>query len=327
MGMRIKGTGHYVPDRVLTNADLEKMVDTSDEWIVTRTGIKMRHIATPEQATSDLACEAAKRALDNAGISAKDIDLIIMATSTPDKLLPNTAAIIQHKLGAPCCPCFDIETACTGLLYSINIAHAMMLANPGYKHVLICAGDKLSAITNWKDRSTCVLFGDAACALVLEQNVEIPYDFLLAGKIDADGSFEDILQVPAGGTREPASQEAIDEGRTCIKMNGPKTFQKAVSTMCDACRSLLDITGVNPQKIRWAIPHQANSRIISAVVERMGMSEQLYMNVDRFGNTSAASIGICLDELNRAGKLSRGDLVMTASFGAGLTWAAALLRW
>lgn len=328
MGIRIIGTGRYTPERLLTNADLEKMVDTSDEWIVSRTGIKERHIARPDETTSDMAANAARAALELAGISADSLDLIIVSTVTPDMAFPNTATIVQKKIGAKPCVCFDIEAACSGLLYGLNTAYGMMASPLKYKRALVIGAEKLSSITDWSDRSTCVLFGDAAAAVVLENdgNPETP-DFYADGFVSADGNFGDVLLMPAGGSAMPASHETVENHLHFIKMGGPKTFQLAVHSMVDACRTLLDRASVPKDKIRWVIPHQANWRIISAVASRLDMPERVYQNVDRYGNTSSASIGICLDELNRSGQLEKDDYALVVSFGAGLTWAALLLRW
>ena len=328
MGIRIIGTGRYTPERLLTNADLEKMVDTSDEWIVTRTGIKERYIARPDETTSDMAAKAAEAALELAGIKADTLDLIIVSTVTPDMPFPNTATIVQKKIGAAPCVCFDIEAACSGLLYGLNTAYGMMASPLQYKRALVIGAEKLSSIVDWTDRSTCVLFGDAAAAVILENdgNPETP-DFYADGVVAADGNYGDVLQMPAGGSAMPASHESVDNHLHCIKMGGPKTFQLAVHAMVEACRTLVDRATIPLEKIRWVIPHQANWRIISAVASRLDMPEKVYQNVERYGNTSSASIGICLDELNREGKIKKGDLILAASFGAGLTWAAMIIRW
>ena len=328
MGIRIIGTGRYTPERLLTNADLEKMVDTSDEWIVTRTGIKERYIARPDETTSDMAAKAAEAALELAGIKADTLDLIIVSTVTPDMPFPNTATIVQKKIGAAPCVCFDIEAACSGLLYGLNTAYGMMASPLQYKRALVIGAEKLSSIVDWTDRSTCVLFGDAAAAVILENdgNPETP-DFYADGVVAADGNYGDVLQMPAGGSAMPASHESVDNHLHCIKMGGPKTFQLAVHAMVEACRTLVDRATIPLEKIRWVIPHQANWRIISAVAARLDMPERVYQNVERYGNTSSASIGICLDELNRSGQLEKGDYVLTVSFGAGLTWSALLIRW
>ena len=328
MGIRIKGTGRCIPERILTNADLEKMVDTSDEWITSRTGIKERHLAAPGETTSDMAAAAAKQALELAGITADMLDLIIVSTVTPDMMFPNTATIVQKKIGAKPCVCFDIEAACSGLLYGLNAAYGMMASPLKYQRALVIGAEKLSSITDWSDRSTCVLFGDAAAAVILENdNDPSTPDFYADGFVCADGNLGDVLLMPAGGSALPASHETVDNHQHFIKMGGPKTFQLAVHSMVDACRILLEREAVPREKIRWVIPHQANWRIISAVASRLGMEEKVYQNVERYGNTSSASIGICLDELNRSGQIEPGDCVLTVSFGAGLTWSALLLRW
>ena len=328
MGIRIIGTGRCIPDKILNNDDLERMVDTSDEWIVTRTGIKERHIAAPEQSTSDLAAEAAKKALENAGITPDMIDMIIVSTITADHVFPCTAALVQQKIGAKKCTCFDTSAACSGLLYAFNAAYGMMASPLKYKRVLVIGAEKMTSLVDWTDRSTCVLFGDGSAAVILENdgNPETE-DFYVAGEVAADGSVADLLIVPAGGSAMPATHESVDNKMHCIKMGGPKTFQLAVLSMVSACRNVLEKAGLTPEDVVWAIPHQANRRIIDAVANKLGIPEKVYLNVDRYGNTSSASIGICIDELNRAGKIKRGDLILAASFGAGLTWSALLIRW
>ena len=328
MGIRIKGTGRCIPDKLLTNDDLEKMVDTSDEWIVTRTGIKVRHVAEADQASSDMAAVAAKNALENAGLTPDQIDLIIVSTVTPDYAFPSVSALVQKKIGAGKCPCFDIEAACSGFLYALNTAYGMMSSPLAYKRVLVIGAEKMTSLVDWTDRSTCVLFGDGSAAVVLENdgNPDTP-DFYVAGEVAADGEVSDLLIVPGGGSAMPATVESVEGKFHTIKMGGPKTFQLAVTSMVSACRNVLEKSGISADEVVWAIPHQANRRIIDAVANKLGIPEKVYLNVDRFGNTSSASIGICLDELNRAGKIKKGDLILTASFGAGLTWAALLIRW
>ena len=328
MGITIRGTGKFVPEKILTTADLEKMVETSDEWITTRTGIHQRHLAAADVATSDLAYEAAKQALDMAGIKPEELDLITVATVTPDMGFPNTAALVQKKLKAQKCVCFDLEAACSGLLYSIEVAHSLLLANKKYRKALVIGAEKLSSIVDWTDRGTCVLFGDGAAALVLESSDEIEGDFYIAGKLAADGNYDNILRLPAGGSAMPASHETVDQHLHCIKMAGQETFKLAVNAMVSACKEVLEISGVEPENVAWIIPHQANHRIISAVAQRLTISDdRVYSNIERYGNTSSASIGICLDELNRAGKLKKGDVVLLTAFGGGLTWGAELIRW
>ena len=328
MGIRIIGTGRCIPENILTNDDLEKMVDTSDEWIVTRTGIKERHTADKDQSSSDMAAIAAKNALENAGITADQIDLIIVSTVTPDYAFPSVSALVQKKIGAGKCPCFDVEAACSGFLYALNTAYGMMSSPLAYKRVLVIGAEKMTSLVDWTDRSTCVLFGDGSAAVVLENddNPDTP-DFYVAGEVAADGEVSDLLIVPGGGSAMPATVESVTGKYHTIKMGGPKTFQLAVTSMVSACRNVLEKSGVSPDEVVWAIPHQANRRIIDAVANKLGIPEKVYLNVDRYGNTSSASIGICLDELNREGKIKKGDLILTASFGAGLTWAALLIRW
>ena len=328
MGIRVIGTGHYVPDRILTNADLEKMVDTSDEWITTRTGIRERHIAPKETPTSELAYEAARRALEMAHVDPSELDFISVATVTPDKFFPNTAALVQRKLGAGTCACYDLEAACSGLLYSIEVANGLLNTYPKYKKALVIGSEKLSSITDWTDRSTCVLFGDGAAALVLESSPDISDNFYVEGKICADGNYADILNLPAGGSAMPSSHETVDGKLHFIKMDGQETFKLAVTGMTTASKEVLAASGTAPDAVAWVIPHQANHRIISAVASRLSIpGDRVYSNIDRYGNTSSASIGICLDELNRDGKLKRGDLILLTAFGGGLTWGAQLLRW
>ncbi|MGI5924161.1 MAG: ketoacyl-ACP synthase III [Lentisphaerae bacterium] len=327
MGLRIAGTGMFVPERILTNADLEKMVDTSDEWITTRTGIKERRIADPEVATSDLAYHAALQALDMANTAPEELDLIVVATTTPDRMFPNTACLLQAKLGAGPCMSFDIEAACSGLLYALDVGHALLKARPSYRRALVVGSEKLSAFTDWSDRNTCVLFGDGAGAMVLAQDDDSEGDFYLASKLSADGRYADILQMPAGGSALPASAATVAERQHYIRMGGSKTFQMAVALMANTCSELLQQTGTTPEQLRWLIPHQANERILTAVATRLNMLDRVYVNIARYGNTSAASIGLALDELNRAGEIKRGDLLLLTAFGGGLTWAAQLLRW
>lgn len=325
MSIRIIGTGRYVPEKILTNSDLEKMVDTSDEWIVSRTGIRERHIADAETATSDLAVQAGRAALESACLASGDIDLIIVSTLTGDMPTPSTATIVQRKMGLPPCMCFDISAACTGLLYGIDIVHALLAARH-CRTALLIGADKLSGVTNWGDRSTCVLFGDGASALVIQRDDCGSDDFYLASEVCADGNDADFLKIPGFGSACPATPEGIAQHLNTITMNGPKTYQKAVTAMSGACKRVLAKAGISAEELHWAIPHQANDRIITAVAERLGIRENIYRCVARYGNTSSASIGICLDELNRKGELHRGDLILTAAFGAGLTWAAQLLR-
>lgn len=328
MSIRIAGTGSYVPEKVLTNADLEKMVETSDEWIRTRTGIEERHIASSEQATSDIAYEAGKRALEMAGVSGEELSAIVVATITPDHVFPSTGCILQKRFGAAGAFCFDLEAACSGLLYSLEVAHSLMIARRKYKYVLVIGAEKLSCITDWSDRNTCVLFGDGAGAVLLENVDDDNANCICAADLHADGNYTGILNMPAGGSRNPASVETVNNHMHFIRMEGKETFKLAVNAMVSASRQTLAEAGVEPSQIKMVIPHQANMRIISAVAQRLDVpDDRVFANIQRYGNTSAASIGICLDEVVRSGKIERGDYLLLTAFGGGLTWGAMLLRY
>ncbi len=323
--VRIASTGFYAPDKILTNADLEKMVDTSDEWIFSRTGMKERHIAAPDQATSDLVLIAARRALENARLEAKDIDLIIVATVTPDTLFPATACWVQQGLGADHVPAFDISAACTGFLYGLITAEALITGGAA-RRVLLAGADALTRFTNWEDRNTCVLFGDAAGAVVLETS---PDDSgILSHYWKADGGLGSMLQVPAGGSRLPASAETLEKNLHTVQMKGNEVFKHAVRRMSEASIETLRRAGLGKADIDWLIPHQANLRIIEATGERLGVPrERVYVNIHKYGNVSAATIPIALDELNGEGKLKKGDVLVLTAFGSGLTWASVAYRW
>lgn len=328
MSIRIAGTGSYTPDRVMTNADLEKMVETSDEWIRTRTGIQERRIAAPEQATSDLAYEAGKRALEMAGITADQLSVIIVATITPDHVFPSTGCILQKRFGAANAFCFDLEAACSGLLYSLEVGFSLMKANPKYKYALLIGAEKLSCITDWTDRNTCILFGDGAGAVVLENTSDEGADCLLASDLHADGSYTDILHMPAGGSRMPPSAETVANHLHSIHMFGRETFKLAVNAMVSSCKKVLEDANIPPDEIQMVVPHQANQRIIQAVAQRLDIpNERVFENISHYGNTSAASIGICLDEIIHSGNIKRGDYLLLTAFGGGLTWGAILLRY
>jgi len=326
MSLGIIGTGAHVPERVLTNFDLERMVETSDEWIRTRTGIEERHLAADGEAVSDLALVAAQRALAAAGVAAADLDLLIVATITADKVTPSTACILQQRLGAGKAACFDLQAACTGLIYGLEIAQGLAALRPCFRTALVIGVEKLSMLTNWRDRNTCVLFGDGAGAVVLGS--EAPGGQILAAKIASDGTYHEILHVPAGGSRQPLTPEIMAQDLQYLTMQGQDVFKQAVTDMTEACREVLASAGVDVSQVRWLVPHQANLRIIKAVGSRLGIAEEnVYCNVQRYGNTSAASIGIALDEIVRGGLVARGDLVLLTAFGAGLTWGAILIRW
>lgn len=328
MAIRILGTGHYTPDRILTNADLEKIVDTSDEWITTRTGIKQRHIAPEDMPTSEMALIAAQRAIENAGIDKNEIDFISVATASPDYRFPSTACVVQGKLGVQKCACYDIVAACSGLLYSIDLGTNLLRGHKKYKYGLVIGAEKLSYLADWSDRATCVLFGDAASAVIIGYDDSAEEDFLLGADIGADGSRTDLLIQPAGGSACPSTPENVLTHAHRLNMEGPEVFKLAVPAMVRSSKKVLEETGIASAKLRWVIPHQANKRIIDAVFARLEVEpEQMFVNIENHGNTSAASIGICLDTLNRNGQLQRGDLVLMTSFGAGLTWATTLIRW
>ncbi len=323
--IKITSTGFYVPEKILTNADLEKMVDTTDEWIVTRTGIKERHIASESQATSDLCLEAAKRTLRHGSLHVKDIDLIIVATSTPDTLFPSTACWVQQGLEADHVPAFDISAGCTGFLYGMILAESLILSGVN-RRVLLIGSEMLTKITNWKDRNTCVLFGDAAGAVVLEESKDD--SGMLSHYWQADGSLANLLLMPAGGSRMPASLQTVTSDLHCLQMKGNEVFKHAVKRMGEAAVEALKKAGLSKEDVRWLLPHQANTRIIDATGERLKLSpEKVYVNIERYGNVSVASIPISLHELHEERKLKKGDIVLMDAFGAGFTWAAVVYRW
>jgi len=323
---KIAGTGSYLPSRVLTNFDLSRMVETSDEWITTRTGIKERRIAEEDEATSDLASIAAERAILDAGIGPEDVDFIIVATVTPDMFFPSTACIVQDRIGARNAGAVDILAACSGFIYGLSMARSFVESGE-YRTVLVIAGDVLSKITDWQDRSTCVLFGDGAGAAVVVASDEDGRG-ILGFDIGADGSAGDLLKIPGGGSRIPISQRVIDERLHYIKMVGNEVFKYAVRVMERSVLKLLGSLGLSAEDIGCFIPHQANMRIISAMVERLGIPmDVVYVNVDRYGNVSAASVAIALDEARKEGRIKDGDLVVMTAFGGGFTWGSCAVRW
>lgn len=325
MGVRIFGTGSYIPEKVLTNFDFQNMVDTSDEWIRTRTGIVERHIAPPEMSSGDMAINAAKRALAMAELQGSDISAVIVATTTPDHTFPNTASLVQSAIGAENAFGFDLSAACSGMIYSLELAYSLLLQKK-YRYVLLCGAEKLSSITNYEDRNTCVLFGDGAGAVILGR-CDDDDSGQLASDLHINGEYEDVLKLPAGGSRNPATHETVEKKLHTIHMQGKETFKLAVNAMAGACKAVLEESGVDVSDLKLVIPHQANKRIIEAVAHRINVrDDQLFINVDKYGNTSAASISICLDEAFRSGRLQRGDLALMVAFGAGLTWGAQLIR-
>lgn len=325
MGIRIVGTGSYIPEKVLTNFDLQKMVDTSDEWIQVRTGIVERHIAPADMCTGDMAVKAAERALEAAGIPGSEISAVIVATTTPDYNFPNTASLVQRSIGAESAFGFDISAACSGMIYSLELAYSLLLQKK-YRYILLCGAEKLSCITNWQDRNTCVLFGDGAGAVILGRDDECSSG-QIASDLHIDGNYREILQMPAGGSRNPASHETVEKRMHYIHMLGRETFKLAVNAMTGACKKVLADAGMESSQVKLVIPHQANKRIIEAVAQRIGVQkEQLFINVNKYGNTSAASIAICMDEAFRGGLVKTGDVILLVAFGSGLTWGAQLLR-
>lgn len=323
----IAGVGAYTPERILTNADLCKMVDTSDEWIRTRSGISERHIAGPDEATSDLALKAAAAALKDANISASEVDLLIVATATPDYPLPSTACVVQHKLGIPPhATAFDIAAACSGFVYALEIAYGQLLTGR-YKCALIIGAEKLSSIVDWSDRTTCVLFGDGAGAAVLKK-VDQDGIGIIGSDLGADGELAEYLYIPAGGSRCPSSAKTVAEKSQFLRMKGKEIFKNAVRVMETVAREMVEQHHLTFDQINLVIPHQANVRIVEALAGNLGVPlERFYVNIDRFGNTSSASIPIALDEARRAGRIKPGDYTLLVAFGAGFTYGSALIRW
>jgi len=325
----IIGTGSYMPEKVLTNEEISKMVDTSDEWITSRTGIRERRIAAENQATSDLAAEAARRALANAGVSAEEIQLIIVATVTPDMFFPSTACFVQKKIGATNAVCFDVSAACSGFLYALQVARHFI--NTGNRATaLVIGAEKLSSLVNWKDRNTCVLFGDGAGAVVIrraEEGADAP-GRVLSTVMGSDGNLADLLKVPGGSSACPITPENIESRPNTIHMEGRETFKHAVTRMLEASQQALELAGLTAADVALVIPHQANARIITAIAERLGLpDERVFMNLDKYGNTSAATIPVALDEARQAGRLKKGDVILLVAFGGGFTWASSVLRW
>ncbi len=322
---KITGTGTYAPKRVMTNRDLGKMVDTSSQWILDRTGIQERRIAAEGEATSDLAIEAARQALEAARLKASELDLLIVATCTPDMFLPSTACIVQDRLGARKAVAFDVSAACSGFLYALSVGD-QYLRNGVFKTALIIGAEVMSRITDWSDRSTCILFGDGSGAVVLEAQKGL--HGVLSTHLYSDGRLWDLIHVPGGGSRIPASSETIGKGLNFMKMKGNETFKVAIRNLAEAADEALAHNHLKVSDVSLLIPHQANLRIITAVADRLGLPiERVMVNIDRFGNTSAASIPMALDEAVRSGRIETGDILLVEAFGAGLTWAAAVIRW
>ncbi|MGB0328786.1 MAG: beta-ketoacyl-ACP synthase III [Akkermansiaceae bacterium] len=325
-GVTIAGTGSYLPQKVLTNEDLSKLVDTSDEWIVTRTGIKERRIAAEGEATSHLGTKAAEKALEQAELTAEEVELIIVATITPDTLTPATACYVQQQLGSDKAVAFDISAACSGFLYAMKIAKRMIEGGI-FANALIIGAEKLSAFVNWEDRTTCVLFGDGAGAAVLRASKE-GEGRILATDIGTDGKQTHLLNIPGGGSACPITMSNAGEGLATLAMLGKEVFRHAVTRMKDSANTVIKLAGLTADDISLVIPHQANLRIIDAIASRLDVpNESVFVNLHKYGNTSAAAIAIALDEAHREGKIQRGDKIVMVAFGAGLTWAAAAIEW
>lgn len=324
-GAGIIGIGSYAPPKVLTNADLEKIVDTTDEWIVTRSGIKERHIVDEGVTASDLAVEAAKRAIDSAGLTPSDIELIVCATVTGDMPFPATSCLVQTRLGITGIPAFDLQAGCSGWAYSLATA-SQFVRTGVYNNVLVIGVDILTSVTDWTDRSTCVLFGDGAGAVVVGA---VPDgEGLLAIHLGADGSGSELLKIDAGGSKLRTSHETVDNRQHFITMEGREVFKFAVKIQGEAALKALESCGLTTDDVSLFVPHQANIRIIESATQRLGLpAEKVFINVDRYGNTSAASIPLALDEAYSSGRIKPGDVIVLVGFGAGLTWAAAVLKW
>ena len=320
----IVGVGEYFPKKILTNPELEKMVDTSDEWITKRTGIKTRHLVSAGQAASDLAVNAAKQALKEAKTLSVDLDLIIVATITPDMQFPSTACFVQHSLGAKKAVCFDVSAACAGFVYALVIAQ-QFIARGTYKNALIVGSEVLSSVTDWKDRNTCVLFGDGAGAAVLSPATS---GGIRSTALGSDGSLGDLLMLPGGGSRNPATHQTIDNGLHYIKMRGNELFKLAVKIMTEAAQQALKRAGLECKDVDWVIPHQANTRILFSMAKKLGLpKEKIYLNIDKYGNMSSASTATALCEAVKSNCIKKGDIVLLDAFGGGLVWGACVIKW
>lgn len=321
----IVGTGGYVPQRILTNTELEKIVDTSDAWITSRTGIKERRIAAPEEFTSHMAAKAAREAMEQAKVQASEIDMIVLATISPDTFFPATACHVQRLLGAKHAACFDISAACSGFLYSLEIARQFICTST-YDTVLVVGADRLSSLVDWSDRNTCVLFGDGAGAAVLKYRRGSRG--IITTFMGSNGDYGDILCMPGGGCALPVTPENFARHFNTIRMNGKETFKLAITSMQSAALYALQQAGLAISDIKCVVPHQANIRIIEVLADRLKVPmEKVYVNLDRFGNTSAAAVAIALDEANRNGRFKAGDYILMVTFGGGLTWASSIIQW
>jgi 3-oxoacyl-[acyl-carrier-protein] synthase-3 len=322
----VVGTGSYVPHKVLTNADLERMVQTNDQWIVERTGIRERRLAAPEEATSDMGLQAALRALEMAKVAPEEVELLVVGTVTPDYPFPSTATVIQGKLRNKRAFAFDVSAACAGSMYALAIADRFV-GSGAVRNALVVGADTLSRITDWTDRNTCILFGDGAGAMVLRPTDE-PRRGLGTTRLHADGSLVPILFQPGGGSRDPISRELVDERRWYLKMNGREVFKVAVRALEENCREVLEAEKLAPGDVNHVIAHQANKRILDATLQRLEIpASRCWMNLEKYGNTSAASVPMTLDEANRAGWFKPGDVILMMAIGGGMAWGASVLRW
>jgi len=326
MQSHILGTGSYAPSRILTNYDLEKIIDTSDAWIVERTGIRQRHIAADDEATSDMAVEAAKKALEMSGTDASDLDMIIVGTISPDMQMPSCAVLVQAKLGAKRAFAFDISAACAGSLYGLSIADNFIRTGAA-RRVLVIGAELLSRIVDWSDRNTCVLFGDAAGAFIVGPSPQ-PGHGLISTHLHSDGTAAGILSIPGGGSRHPQSEDVLARKMHKVAMSGREVYKFVVRVLPEAILEALAAQGLKPGAIDHVVTHQANVRIVESVMDRLGIPrEKCWLNIDRYGNTSSASLPLSLDEANRAGRLKSGDLIAMMAIGAGMAWGSALMRW
>jgi 3-oxoacyl-[acyl-carrier-protein] synthase III len=324
---KISGTGSYLPEKILSNADLEKMVETNNDWIVERTGIRNRHLAAPDQNTSDLALIAAQRALEAANLSAQDLDMIIFSTVTPDQIMPSAACMLQKKLGARQVMAFDLSAACSGFVYGLSVADQFIRTGL-YKHVLVVGAEVLHRYVNYKDRETCILFGDGAGAAIASRAEDGEDSSILSVHLHSDGSLGDLFVLPAGGSAMPFTQDVLDQNLQYVRMKGREIFKNAVRAMSQCCQEALDANKMTIDQIDWLIPHQANLRILDAVAHYFGIpNEKVIVNLQETGNTSAATVPIAFDEAIRDGRIKRGQHVLLTVFGAGLTSGSIMLRY
>lgn len=324
---RVAGTGSYLPEKLLTNADLEKLVETNDQWITERTGIQRRHIAAEGENTSDLALKASQEALKEAGLTAKDLDLVLVATVSGDQIMPSTACVLQNKLGCRHIMAFDLSAACSGFVYGLSVADQFIRTGM-YKNVLVVGAEVLHRFVNYKDRETCILFGDAAGAWVVTRAEEGDPNIIMSSHLHADGGLGDLFVLPAGGSAIPFSQQVLDDGSQYVRMKGREIFKNAVRTLTQCCHEALEANGYKSEQVDWLVPHQANVRILESVADHFEFpKEKVIMSLHETGNTSAASIPVAFDLGKKEGKIKRGQLILLAAFGAGLTSGSVLLRY